>query len=61
MFGLPDVKPMQEQMMHELQEQMTATVRSLTPEEMMKTWLPVSVAGLEQMQQLFARMATGKG
>jgi len=60
-LGLPDVKPMQEQMMHELQEQMTATVRSLTPEEMMKTWLPVSVAGLEQMQQLFARMATGKG
>lgn len=60
-LGLPDVKPMQEQMMRELQERMTATVRSMTPEEMMKNWLPVSVAGLEQMQQFFARMAAGKG
>ncbi|HVL20346.1 MAG TPA: DUF6489 family protein [Amaricoccus sp.] len=60
-LGLPDVRPMQEQMMRELQERMTATVRSMTPEEMMKNWLPASVAGLEQMQQFFARLAAGKG
>jgi len=60
-LGLPDVRPMQEQMMRELQERMTATVRSMTPEEMMKSWLPASVAGLEQMQQFFARLAAGKG
>ena len=61
LLGLPDVRPMQEQMMRELQERMTATVRSMTPEEMMKNWLPASVAGLEQMQQFFARLAAGKG
>ena len=59
-LGLPDVKPMQEQMMQELQDRMTATVRSMSPEEMMKTWLPAGMAGLEQMQQLFTRFATGK-
>lgn len=60
-LGLPDVRPMQEQMMQELQDRMTATIRSMSPEEMMKTWLPASMAGLEQMQQLFTRFATGKG
>lgn len=59
-LGLPDVRPMQEQMMQELQDRMAATVRSMSPEEMMKAWLPASVAGLEQMQQFFARMAAGK-
>lgn len=60
-LGLPDVKPMQEHMMQELQDRMTATIRSMSPDEMVKTWLPASMAGLEQMQQFFARMASGKG
>lgn len=60
-LGLPDVKPMQEHMMQELQDRMTATIHSMSPEEMMKSWLPASMAGLEQMQQFFARMASGKG
>lgn len=60
-LGLPDVRPMQEQVMQELQDRMTTTIRSMGPEEMMKTWLPASMAGLEQMQQLFTRIATGKG
>ena len=60
-LGLPDVKPMQEHMMQELQERMSASVRAMSPDEMMKTWLPASMAGLEQMQQFFARMASGKG
>jgi hypothetical protein len=59
-LGLPDVRPMQEHMMQELQDRMTATVRAMSPEEMMKNWLPASMAGLEQMQQLFTRMTTGK-
>jgi hypothetical protein len=60
-LGLPDVRPMQEKMMEELQERMTAGIRSMSPEEMMKSWLPASLSGLEQMQQFFARMASGKG
>jgi hypothetical protein len=57
-LGLPDVRPMQEELMRELQERMTANVRAMAPEEMFKAWLPASLAGLEQMQQLFARMTS---
>ena len=55
-LGLPDVKPMQEQMVRELQERMSAAVRSMGPEEMMKMWLPASIQGFEQMQKAFAQM-----
>ena len=57
-LGLPDVKPMQDELMRELQERMSANIRAMSPEEMLKTWLPASLAGWEQMQQMFARMAT---
>ncbi len=60
-LGLPDVRPMQEALMQEMQDQMLANIRSMAPEEMMKAWLPAGLAGLEQMQQIFARMAGGKG
>ena len=55
-LGLPDVRPMQEQLMRELQERMSANIRAMAPEEMLKTWLPASLAGWEQMQQMFTRM-----
>jgi hypothetical protein len=57
-LGLPDVRPMQDELMQELQERMSANIRAMAPEEMLKTWLPASLAGWEQMQQIFARMAT---
>jgi Family of unknown function (DUF6489) len=56
-LGLPDVKPMQEEVMRELQDRMAANIRAMSPEEMIRTWLPAGLAGLEQMQQLFTRMA----
>ena len=39
-LGLPDVVPMQEAMMKELEARMQENMRSLSPEEMMKTWFP---------------------
>jgi hypothetical protein len=56
-LGLPDVKPMQERLMAEAEERMMANLRAMAPEEVLKSWLPASLAGWEQMQQLFARMA----
>jgi hypothetical protein len=52
-IGLPDLRPMQESMMAEVQKRMEQTVRSMDPETMMKTWLPASLEGLEQMQKMF--------
>ena len=59
-FGLPEVKPMQDRLMAELEEKMRANLRALDPETMMKTWLPASLKGLEQLQEMFfAQMGRG--
>jgi hypothetical protein len=57
-LGLPDVKPMQEQLMRELQERMTANIRAMEPEVMLKTWLPATLRGFEQMQEIFLSQMT---
>lgn len=42
-MGLPDVVPMQEAMLRELQERMMANVSSLQPAEMIKAWFPMGM------------------
>jgi hypothetical protein len=58
-LGLPDVKPMQEQLMRELQERITANIRAMEPEALLKTWLPVTLKGFEQIQEMFMAQMTG--
>ena len=58
-LGLPDVKPMQEQLMRELQERMAANIRAMEPEAMLRTWLPATLKGFEQIQELFMAQLTG--
>jgi hypothetical protein len=52
-FGLPDVKPVQEKMMAEVEERMRAGLKALEPEAMLKTWLPTGLKGFEQLQEMF--------
>jgi tetrahydromethanopterin S-methyltransferase subunit B len=52
-LGLPDVAPMQEALMKELEEQMRENMRSLDPETMLKTWLPATIEGWGQVQKMF--------
>jgi hypothetical protein len=68
-FGLPDVKPLQEAMMAEMQKRMEAGMSSMDMESLMKTWLPNAMTGsvpgamagampnampgLEQFQKMF--------
>jgi hypothetical protein len=60
-LGLPDVKPMQEQLMQELQERMAANIRAMEPEAMIRTWLPATLRGFEQFQEiLMSKIAGGK-
>lgn len=58
-LGLPDVQPMQEELLREMQARMMSNIRAMEPEEMMKLWLPASVKGFEQLQELFLKMAGG--
>lgn len=52
-LGLPDVKPMQDALMNQVQERMTASLHAMEPEAMLKTWLPAGVQGIEQIQKMF--------
>jgi len=52
-FGLPDVAPMQERLMKDVEEQMVAAMRSMEPDALMKTWLPASMQGFESLQKMF--------
>ncbi len=55
-LGLPDVRPLQDRMMTEIAERMTANVRAMDAQEMMKLWMPGGLNGLEQLQSMFAQM-----
>ena len=51
-FGLPDIKPMQDRIMGEIEERLKSSLNSMNPEQVFKTWLPASMQGMEQMQQM---------
>ena len=52
-MGLPDVAPMQEAMLKEMQEQMMANVKAMQPAEMMQTWMPMGIESWLDMQKQF--------
>ncbi|MFN3230640.1 MAG: DUF6489 family protein [Alphaproteobacteria bacterium] len=58
-LGLPDVKPFQDSMLENMNQQMQNTLDTLGPEAMMKAFFPTGIPGLEDMQAMFWRMATG--
>ena len=67
-FGLPDLKPMQERVLAEIEERLRSGLNAMNPEAVFKTWLPASMQGVEQMQQMqqafwsqLANIATGGG
>ncbi|MBL8675430.1 MAG: hypothetical protein IPK81_08310 [Rhodospirillales bacterium] len=52
-FGLPDLKPMQDRILAEVEQRMKAGLGAMDPAEVFKTWLPASMQGVEQVQQMF--------
>jgi hypothetical protein len=60
-FGLPDVAPMQERLLKEVEERMRANMKALDPETMLKTWLPAGLKGFEQLQEMFLNQMAGGG
>jgi len=60
-MGLPDVAPMQESMLRELQERMMANVTSMQPAEMIKAWFPMGFDSWLEMQKAFWKQMTSVG
>ncbi len=52
-LGLPDVAPLQEDMMNQMRSQMTAAAEAMNPDQMMKTLFPLDTEGLAAMQKKF--------
>ena len=66
-FGLPDLGPMQQRIMGEIEDRLRSSLNAMNPETIFKTWLPASMQGVEQVQQLqqmfwsqLANIASGK-
>jgi hypothetical protein len=67
-FGLPDLGPMQQRVMTEIEERLRNSLNAMNPETIFKTWLPASMQGVDQMQQMqqafwsqLANIAAGGG
>lgn len=52
-FGLPDVQPMQEQLLKEMQERLSTNLKAMDPDTMIQAWLPATMKGFEQLQHIF--------
>ncbi|MGE0257129.1 MAG: DUF6489 family protein [Alphaproteobacteria bacterium] len=59
-FGLPDVRPMQEALLKEVEERMRAGVKALDSEAILKTWLPAGMQGFEKLQEMFLGQMGGR-
>jgi hypothetical protein len=52
-LGLPNVAPLQAEVMKELQERMMKTLAGMDAEKLTKTWLSSGAQTVEQMQRAF--------
>ncbi len=61
-FGLPDIQPLQQALMKEVQERISTNIKAMDAKALIETWLPATLKGFEQLQQMFmAQMAGGPG
>jgi len=56
-LGLPDVKPMQEAMMDQMQSKMQENIANFTPDALMRTWFSFDPKVAERFQDMFMNMA----
>lgn len=54
-LGLPNIEPMQDQLVAQLHEQLSKYLANTDPEAMLKTWFPEGIKGISQLQEQFWR------
>lgn len=50
-LGLPDVRPMQDRLLAEMEARMQQNIRDMEPEALVGKWLPLGLQGMEQLQK----------
>ena len=58
-MGLPDVKPMQDAMMNDIQARLQDQLAKMDPEALMKEWFSPGLENFQKMQKAFWDAATG--
>jgi hypothetical protein len=58
-LGLPDVTPLNERLVQEVQNRIDANVAMLQPEELMKSWMAFGGQAQEQFFKLMGQAAGG--
>ena len=52
-LGLPNIAPIQDKMMKEMENRMVESMQNLDPETFMKTWMPLTIESWTELQKLF--------
>jgi hypothetical protein len=56
-LGLPEVAPMQERLIEEMEVQLKETIRTMDGKTMLEQWLPIGIKGVEQFQSFWTQLA----
>jgi len=60
-FGLPDIQPLQERLLKEMDQRLGATLQAMSPETIMQTWMS-GFRNLEEMRERFlSELSRGRG
>jgi hypothetical protein len=57
-LGLPDVAPLNEQIVQEMKSRMTSNLALIAPDELMKSWMAFGGQATEQFRKLMTAAAT---
>lgn len=58
-FGLPEVQALQEALMKEVQQRLSANIKAMDPKAMLEAWLPGTLKGFEQLRDMFMAQMVG--
>jgi len=58
-MGLPDVTPLNDHLVAEMQRRMDENIKAMQPEELMKTWTSFGVQAQDQFRRLMESAVTG--
>ncbi|HEY1095678.1 MAG TPA: DUF6489 family protein [Alphaproteobacteria bacterium] len=58
-LGLPDVKPMQEEMMAIMRDKVVENMKLMEPDKAMAMWAPMMNKGMANIHEFFSAVMTG--
>jgi hypothetical protein len=52
-FGLPDLKPLQTELLDQLKQRLSKNIQALDPEALVRTWFANPMESLKRVQEMF--------